>query len=48
MLMLKISELLEDYTRQKVTLQLGDSLMSKFDKFGFMKMGKNKKLRCLI
>lgn len=32
MLMLKISELLEDYTRQKVTLQLGDSLMSKFDK----------------
>ena len=32
MLMLKISELLEDYTRQKVTLQLGDSLMNKFDK----------------
>ena len=48
MLMLKISELLEDYTRQKVTLQLGDSLMSKFDKVGFMKMDKNKKLRCLI
>lgn len=44
MLMLKISELLEDYTRQKVTLQLGDSLMSKFDKVWVYQDGQEKEI----
>ena len=44
MLMLKISELLEDYTRQKVTLQLGDSLMSKFDKVWIYEDGQEQEI----
>ena len=44
MLMLKISELLEDYTRQKVTLQLGDSLMNKFDKVWIYKDGQEQEI----
>lgn len=44
MLMLKISELLEDYTRQKVTLQLGDSLMNKFDKVWIYKDGQEREI----
>ena len=42
--MLKISELLEDYTRQKVTLQLGDSLMNKFDKVWNYKDGQEQEI----
>lgn len=44
MLMLKISELLEDYTRQKVTLQLGDSLMNKFDKVWVYQDGQEREI----
>ena len=44
MLMLKIFELLEDYTRQKVTLQLGDSLMSKFDKVWIYEDGQEQEI----